>query len=81
MNVVLLGSLAPASLSAEELQHHGAATFLLDGISRAASHQLVRHRLASFSQESHGYVDLSTTVPCASSPGSCASSATSRWRR
>ena len=59
MRVLLLGSLAPASLSAEELQQHGAATFLLDGISRAASHQLVRHRLASFSQESQRYVDLS----------------------
>ena len=58
MNVLLLGSLVPAALSADELQHHGAATFLLDGISRAASHQLVRHRLASFSQESQRYVDL-----------------------
>ena len=59
MRVLLLGSLAPASLSADELQQHGAATFLLDGISRAASHQLVRHRLASFTQESQRYVDLS----------------------
>ncbi len=59
MKVLLLGSLVPAALSADELQRHGAATFLLDGISRAASHQLVRHRLASFSQESQRYVDLS----------------------
>ena len=58
MNVWLLGSVAPVTLSTEELKHHGAATFLLDGISRAASHQLVRHRLASFSQESQRYVDL-----------------------
>ncbi len=59
MKVILLGSMAPAGLTAEELAQHGAATFLLDGLSRAASHQLVRHRLASFSQESQRYVDLS----------------------
>lgn len=41
------------------LQHHGAATFLFEGISRTCTHQLVRHRLASFSQESQRYVDLS----------------------
>ena len=35
----------------------GAATFLIEGISRACSHQLVRHRLASFGQESQRYVD------------------------
>ena len=38
--------------------HHGAATFLVEGISRACSHQFVRHRLASFSQESQRYVDM-----------------------
>ena len=38
---------------------HGAATFLFEGISRTCTHQLVRHRLASFSQESQRYVDLS----------------------
>ena len=37
---------------------HKAATFLLEGVSRALTHQLVRHRLASFSQESQRYVDL-----------------------
>ena len=36
----------------------GAATFLIEGISRAASHQLVRHRLASFGQESQRYVSM-----------------------
>ena len=38
---------------------YGSAVFLLEGISRACSHQLVRHRLGSFSQESQRYVDLS----------------------
>lgn len=32
-------------------------TFSADGISRALSHQLVRHRLASYSQESQRYVN------------------------
>ena len=34
---------------------HASATFLIDGISRACSHQIVRHRLASFSQRSDRY--------------------------
>lgn len=37
---------------------HGSATFLLDNVSRALTHQLVRHRLFSFSQESQRYVSL-----------------------
>lgn len=36
---------------------HASATFLIEGISRACSHQIVRHRLASFSQRSARYVD------------------------
>lgn len=31
---------------------HASFTFLIEGLSRAASHQLVRHRLASYSQQS-----------------------------
>ncbi|MBK8188935.1 MAG: FAD-dependent thymidylate synthase [Vampirovibrionales bacterium] len=38
--------------------HHTVATFLIEGVSRALTHQLVRHRLASVSQESQRYVDL-----------------------
>jgi thymidylate synthase (FAD) len=38
---------------------HASATFLIEGISRACSHQLVRHRIASYSQESQRYVDMS----------------------
>lgn len=37
---------------------HASATFKATGISRACSHQLVRHRLASYSQESQRYVEL-----------------------
>jgi thymidylate synthase (FAD) len=35
---------------------HASATFHVSGISRAATHQLVRHRLCSFSQKSQRYV-------------------------
>lgn len=35
---------------------HATFTFAVDGISRACSHQLVRHRLASYSQQSQRYV-------------------------
>ena len=34
-------------------------TFGVEGISRACSHQIVRHRIASFSQQSQRYVKLS----------------------
>ncbi len=35
---------------------HTSFTFAIEGISRACSHQLVRHRLASYSQQSQRYV-------------------------
>lgn len=35
---------------------HAKFTFAIQGISRAATHQLVRHRLASYSQQSQRYV-------------------------
>ena len=38
---------------------HASFTFGVDGISRACSHQLVRHRLASYSQQSQRYVHFS----------------------
>lgn len=34
---------------------HASATFRIEGVSRACSHQLVRHRIASFSQRSQRY--------------------------
>ena len=46
---------------------HAVFSFGVDGISRAASHQLVRHRLASYSQQSQRYVaareDFEHVVP------------------
>ncbi len=43
----------------ESVVEHASATFEISGISRACSHQLVRHRLASYSQESQRYVNMS----------------------
>ncbi|MCL2147632.1 MAG: FAD-dependent thymidylate synthase, partial [Synergistaceae bacterium] len=40
---------------------HASFTFAIDGISRVASHQLVRHRIASYSQQSQRYVKMNET--------------------
>ena len=40
----------------ESVVEHAVATFKFSGISRACSHQIVSHRLASYSQESQRYV-------------------------
>ncbi|MGN1044984.1 MAG: FAD-dependent thymidylate synthase [Candidatus Methanomethylophilaceae archaeon] len=37
---------------------HASFTFSVEGVSRALTHQLVRHRIASFSQQSQRYVSL-----------------------
>lgn len=46
---------------------HATYTFAIDGVSRAMTHQLVRHRLASYNQQSQRYVsytdDPSFIVP------------------
>lgn len=41
---------------------HASFTFIIEGISRACSHQIVRHRIASYSQQSQRYVDLKDTL-------------------
>lgn len=40
----------------ESVAEHAVFTFQIEGISRACSHQLVRHRMASYSQQSQRYV-------------------------
>lgn len=45
----------------ESPMEHVSFTFAVEGISRACSHQLVRHRLASYSQQSQRYVNLDKT--------------------
>ncbi len=45
---------------------HVSFTFVIEGISRACSHQLVRHRIASYSQQSQRYVkfeELEFVIP------------------
>ena len=42
----------------ESVLEHASFTFAIEGISRACSHQLVRHRMASYSQQSQRYVNL-----------------------
>lgn len=39
---------------------HASYTFAVDGVSRALTHQLVRHRLASYNQQSQRYVTYAT---------------------
>ena len=42
----------------ESVAEHASFTFAISGVSRALTHQLVRHRLASFSQQSQRYVNM-----------------------
>lgn len=45
------------SIGHESVTEHVTFTFGIEGISRACSHQLVRHRIASYSQKSQRYVN------------------------
>ena len=47
------------SLGHRSVLEHASFTFGIDGVSRVTSHQLVRHRIASFSQQSQRYVSHS----------------------
>lgn len=54
------------SLGHESPLEHVSFTFGVEGISRACSHQLVRHRIASYSQKSQRYVkeyDFEYVIP------------------
>jgi len=44
------------SLGHHSVLEHASFTFGIEGVSRVTSHQLVRHRIASFSQQSQRYV-------------------------
>ncbi|MDP2183505.1 MAG: FAD-dependent thymidylate synthase [Actinomycetota bacterium] len=57
---VLCTILGSGHLSALE---HATYTFAIDGVSRALTHQLVRHRLASYNQQSQRYVSYAEE-PC-----------------
>lgn len=42
----------------ESVAEHAVFTFMVSGVSRALTHQLVRHRVASYSQQSQRYVRM-----------------------
>ena len=44
------------SLGHHSVLEHASFTFGIEGVSRVTTHQLVRHRIASFSQQSQRYV-------------------------
>ncbi|MCH5301036.1 MAG: FAD-dependent thymidylate synthase [Ruminococcus sp.] len=46
-----------SELGHQSPMEHASFTFGIEGISRACSHQLVRHRIASYSQQSQRYVN------------------------
>lgn len=43
---------------------HASYTFAIDGVSRALTHQLVRHRMASYNQQSQRYVKYKNGLDC-----------------
>lgn len=47
---------------------HASFTFGVEGVSRTLSHQLVRHRIASFSQQSQRYVEFKSGIPSSIPP-------------
>lgn len=49
------------SMGHESPIEHVSFTFAVEGVSRSLTHQLVRHRLASYSQQSQRYVKLEDT--------------------
>ncbi len=54
----LLAALPASEISEKDFLGHLSFTFAVEGISRACSHQLVRHRVASFSQQSQRYIQV-----------------------
>ena len=54
----LLSALPASEIPEKEFLGHLSFTFAIEGISRACSHQLVRHRVASFSQQSQRYIQV-----------------------
>lgn len=51
------------SMGHESVLEHASFTFAIEGISRACSHQLVRFRIASFSQQSQRYCTVKEQFP------------------
>ena len=53
-----LRAVVPDDIPEDELLPHLTYVFAIEGISRACSHQLVRHRTASYSQQSQRYIPV-----------------------
>jgi thymidylate synthase (FAD) len=51
------------SLGHHSVLEHASFTFGIEGVSRAMTHQLVRHRVASYSQQSQRYVEFVEDLP------------------
>jgi thymidylate synthase (FAD) len=58
IQVTHLATNLPSMPISKYASQHATTTFLIEGISRSCTHQLVRHRRGSYSQESQRYVDL-----------------------
>ena len=50
------------SLGHHSVLEHASFTFGIEGVSRVMTHQLVRHRLASYSQQSQRYVEFKDSL-------------------
>lgn len=55
---------------------HASYTFSIEGVSRALTHQLVRHRLASFNQQSQRYVTFQDSLETVKPPSIAADTST-----
>ncbi len=51
------------SLGHHSVLEHASFTFGIEGVSRIMTHQLVRHRIASYSQQSQRYVEFTAGLP------------------
>ena len=91
MEVKLIGYLAPREIRAalesrgihaplEELMKHASFTFSISGVSRALTHQLVRHRMASYTQQSQRYVKVEDLAETAVKPKTVDGDAESLFR-
>ena len=65
-----LKNISKGGLTEDDLLPHTAFTFAIEGISRACSHQLVRHRMASYSQQSQRYITGNRLSERVVTPGS-----------
>lgn len=55
-------------LGHHDVMEHGSLTYSVENVSRVLTHQLVRHRLASFSQQSQRYVRIGKEELCVKPP-------------